>query len=161
MNVQEISDVLKACNASRFIDLSVRAVSTSSINPFFHWHKDRVVLLGDSAHAMAPFLGQGANQAIQDAYRIALAVNKINNNKNYSPLEQEKVIFEEMRRYENDRRIKTLFLGSKSGILGSLETIGTPAGMFARDTLFRILGKLGVVNYVFSDGATPDNYILD
>jgi 2-polyprenyl-6-methoxyphenol hydroxylase-like FAD-dependent oxidoreductase len=30
------------------------------------WHKDRVVLLGDAAHATTPHLGQGAGMAIED-----------------------------------------------------------------------------------------------
>jgi salicylate hydroxylase len=155
--VKEISDVLNACNPYRFIDLSVRAVTLSSMNPSIHWNRGRVVLLGDSAHAMAPFLGQGANQAILDSFRIALAVNNVNN-KIHSSSEQETAIFDEMRMYENDRRLKTLLLGSKSGILGALETLGSPAGMFFRDSLFRLLGKAGVVDYVFSDGASPDVY---
>lgn len=31
------------------------------------WHKGRTALLGDSCHATLPFVGQGANQAIEDA----------------------------------------------------------------------------------------------
>lgn len=35
------------------------------------WHiEDKVLLLGDSCHATTPFVGQGANQAIADAYSI-------------------------------------------------------------------------------------------
>lgn len=36
--------------------------------PINTWHKGRVVLLGDAAHATTPNLGQGASQAIEDAY---------------------------------------------------------------------------------------------
>ncbi|KAJ6542084.1 FAD/NAD(P)-binding domain-containing protein [Mycena vulgaris] len=34
------------------------------------WHKGRVVLIGDAAHPTSPHLGQGANQAFEDAYHL-------------------------------------------------------------------------------------------
>ena len=39
--------------------------------PAKKWVDNRVALLGDAAHASTPNLGQGASQAIEDAYRIA------------------------------------------------------------------------------------------
>jgi salicylate hydroxylase len=35
------------------------------------WHEGRVALLGDAAHAMLPFLAQGAAQAVEDAGTLA------------------------------------------------------------------------------------------
>lgn len=35
------------------------------------WHSDRVVLLGDAAHAVSPHSGQGASMAIEDAVVLA------------------------------------------------------------------------------------------
>jgi 2-polyprenyl-6-methoxyphenol hydroxylase-like FAD-dependent oxidoreductase len=42
--------------------------------PLPHWSRGRVALLGDAAHPMTPNLGQGANQALQDAVALATAI---------------------------------------------------------------------------------------
>ncbi|MEJ1094965.1 MULTISPECIES: NAD(P)/FAD-dependent oxidoreductase [unclassified Pseudoxanthomonas] len=34
------------------------------------WHRDRLVLIGDAAHAMSPQLGQGVNMALMDALAL-------------------------------------------------------------------------------------------
>jgi salicylate hydroxylase len=39
--------------------------------PLERWHTNRVVLMGDAAHAMVPHQGQGANQTIEDAIALA------------------------------------------------------------------------------------------
>lgn len=39
--------------------------------PIFKWADGRVVLVGDSAHAMQPNLGQGGCMAIEDGYTLA------------------------------------------------------------------------------------------
>jgi zeaxanthin epoxidase len=43
--------------------------------PMFKWTAGRVALLGDSAHAMQPNLGQGGCMAIEDAYELAKLLN--------------------------------------------------------------------------------------
>ena len=40
-------------------------------DPLPTWSKGPVTLLGDAAHPMLPFLGQGAVMAIEDAYVLA------------------------------------------------------------------------------------------
>ena len=41
------------------------------LEPLVRWHTQRVVLIGDAAHAMVPHQGQGANQTIEDAIALA------------------------------------------------------------------------------------------
>ncbi|NOX42154.1 MAG: NAD(P)-binding protein [Gammaproteobacteria bacterium] len=40
-------------------------------NPMKTWHRDNVLVIGDAAHAPLPTSGQGACQAIEDAWHIA------------------------------------------------------------------------------------------
>lgn len=44
-------------------------------DPIPAWTQGRVTLLGDAAHPMLPYLGQGACQTIEDAYVLAAAIS--------------------------------------------------------------------------------------
>jgi salicylate hydroxylase len=43
----------------------------ATVDPAAPWHRGRTVLVGDAAHAMVPFLAQGAAMAIEDAVELA------------------------------------------------------------------------------------------
>ena len=43
-------------------------------DPLERWSRGRATLLGDSAHAMLPYLGQGAAMAIEDGYVLAAMI---------------------------------------------------------------------------------------
>ena len=45
--------------------------------PMARWSVGRITLLGDACHAMLPFLGQGAAQAIEDATALAACLSQI------------------------------------------------------------------------------------
>ena len=46
-------------------------VSIHEVPAIERWSRDRVVLLGDAVHSMAPDLGQGGCQALEDALVLA------------------------------------------------------------------------------------------
>jgi len=59
---------------SAMMDLRWRR-SVADRNPVRHWHKGRIVLLGDAAHAPLQSLAQGAGMAIEDGFCIAASIH--------------------------------------------------------------------------------------
>lgn len=104
------------------------------------------VLVGDSAHAMPPFLGAGAGQAIQDAHALATEIAKIGNT--------HKDLKTAVKCYESSRQPATNAILQTSRLIGFLETQGG-IGAVARNNLFRILNKTGIAGKVYVTSATP------
>ena len=61
--VSQIADI-DALTLTQYCDVRMR-----------RWHGDRIVFIGDSAHAMGPLLGQGANLALWDAMCLSYALS--------------------------------------------------------------------------------------
>ncbi len=74
----------------------IRRNDISDLKRLDKWYKDRVVLVGDAAHATTPNMGQGAGQAIEDAYYLANMLAK------YNPIEHTLELFESARREKVD-----------------------------------------------------------
>jgi salicylate hydroxylase len=60
-------------------------------DPLEHWTKDRATLLGDSAHPMLPYLGQGACMAVEDACILAEAIGRAPDNLSAALMDYERL----------------------------------------------------------------------
>src|SRR5690606_2044489 len=61
------------------------------------WHRGRVVLLGDAAHAVSPSAGQGASLALEDAIVLAKCLRDV------APVESALARYEALRRPRAER----------------------------------------------------------
>ena len=102
-----------------------------------------MVLVGDAAHAMPPFLGQGANQALQDAWCLA------------ESLSQAGSVQAGVAAYETARRAAVEPVLQSSRFVGWLETQGGPVGTLVRDVALFAAGRLGVAEAIYVNGAAP------
>jgi FAD-dependent urate hydroxylase len=53
---------------------TIRRIEVYDHDPLEHWHRGHVIVLGDAAHAALPTSGQGACQALEDAWHLARSV---------------------------------------------------------------------------------------
>jgi 2-polyprenyl-6-methoxyphenol hydroxylase-like FAD-dependent oxidoreductase len=66
-----IRDIIAATESSQIIENDI-----IDLQPIYQWQQKGVCLLGDAAHATTPNLGQGACQAIEDAYILGKLLDK-------------------------------------------------------------------------------------
>jgi FAD-dependent urate hydroxylase len=88
------------------------------------WHKDRVIIIGDAAHAASTSSGQGASMALEDAVTLGRCVRDC-------PEPQE--AFRAYERLRRDRNAKVVALGAKTA---SAKAAG-PAAAIWRDAMMR------------------------
>ncbi len=89
------------------------------------WGEGRVTLLGDAAHATTPNLGQGACQAIEDAYVLA----------RYTRGAEE--IADGLRRYEAKRIPRTTYITNLSWRLGRMAQWENSQASWLRNTILK------------------------
>ena len=73
----------------------------SDLTPIPQWYTDNLCLIGDAAHATTPNMGQGACQAIEDAYIIGRLLEK---NEDFNTVFEE---FQKIRRKKVDYIVNT------------------------------------------------------
>lgn len=98
----------------------------TDLQPVQVWNKDRLCLLGDAAHATTPNLGQGACQAIEDAYVLGALAKKL-------PLK------EVFRLYPQIRRPKAHTIVRRSWTMGKAAHLKNPLAIGFRNMVFKYL----------------------
>jgi len=94
------------------------------LDPMPRWGEGRVTLLGDAAHAMPPFLAQGAAQAIEDAVVLAQCLKGADD------------VPAALRRYESLRIPRTAKVQTAARGMDRIYHLAGPARM-ARDLVMR------------------------
>lgn len=95
------------------------------LKPISTWHTNNICLLGDAAHATTPNLGQGACQAVEDAYVIARLIDT-------------RISISDVFASYNKIRIKKAHkVVHTSWMLGKIAHLKNPVAVFFRDIFMR------------------------
>lgn len=86
----------------------------------------RAALLGDAAHAMTPNMGQGANQALEDAVTLAVL------------LDSHASARDALAAYDRDRRPRTQMIAKRSHQIGTVAQLSWRPAQIVRDRVMRL-----------------------
>ncbi|MEV1172970.1 FAD-dependent monooxygenase [Nonomuraea sp. NPDC049784] len=117
---EPIPALLRAADPAKIIRNDIHHLST----PLPAYHKGKVALVGDAAHAMAPNLGQGACQAIEDAITLAHFAGG------------------DLAAYTAARLERTTKVVRRSMSMSRMTQIRNPAAVWLRDTALSLATRL-------------------
>jgi 2-polyprenyl-6-methoxyphenol hydroxylase-like FAD-dependent oxidoreductase len=113
------------------------------------WGANRIVLVGDSAHAMSPITGQGASQSLEDAQTLALLLssmmrkfhaNEVNSNSWSTTIERTLSLYYDMRH----RRVEEIAAVGRALDKRMLKT--QPLAEYIRYALFRAINRFPYIS---------------
>jgi len=121
------TDILKIISATNKEQIILNDII--DLKPIDKWQAENVCLIGDAAHATTPNLGQGACQAIEDAY----VLGKL--------LDEGLAIESTFKQYEKLRRKKAHTIVNISWTVGKMAHIENNLGIWLRNKIMRNLPK--------------------
>jgi len=121
------NDILNIISATKKEQIIVSDII--DLKPIDKWQNENVCLIGDAAHATTPNLGQGACQAIEDAY----VLGKL--------LDSGITIENTFKEYENARRKKAHMIVNTSWTVGKMAHIENRFGIWLRNFIMKNLPK--------------------
>lgn len=103
----------------------INTAEISDLQPIDNWFKGNVCLIGDAAHAMTPNMGQGACQAIEDAFVLSECLHKYNT----------QLAFD---RYQKIRLPKAHHVVKTSWFIGKIAHLTHPLSIQLRNQMLRL-----------------------
>jgi 2-polyprenyl-6-methoxyphenol hydroxylase-like FAD-dependent oxidoreductase len=110
---------------SKTLDNQIIMNDIIDLKPIHRWQQENVCLVGDAAHATTPNLGQGACQAIEDAYTLGKC------------LENTDDIQYAFRQYEKKRMKKAHLVVNMSWQMGILAHLENRIGVWVRNKMLQ------------------------
>ena len=124
---QDAGPAVRLVQASDPADI-MRASPTHSLPHLPVWHRDRMVVIGDAAHAPTPSSGQGASLAVEDAVVLAKCLRDLPHQEAFAA-------------YERLRRARVERIAKVAARINSSKAAG-PLTRMVRDALLPAIMKL-------------------